>query len=144
MNRDRYGGKPLSDEHKKKIGESVRQANIDHPERKVRGERLSKAVGRSTKGKYNRCPKSIMELSKRTVSKILVRVKAKCSRCGWNEESCDIHHIRGRKIPNADSHDNLSCLCPNCHRLTKRKIKPEDIIPISVQFGDKLLDAYYG
>jgi len=141
----RFGGKKLSEEHKTKIKESLQKFNKEHPERRARGEFLSKRVGLSTKGKYKKSPKSILEFSKRTVTKILVRIKANCSRCGWNEGTCDIHHIRGKKIENPDDHSNLSCLCPNCHRLaTMKKLKPEDIIPLTVQFGNTLFDHYYG
>ena len=38
-------------------------------------------------------PDSIMELSKRTISKILHRSGVGCAICGWNESTCDIHHI---------------------------------------------------
>lgn len=42
---------------------------------------------------FNENPETIMELSKRTISKILNRSRKGCSICGWNESICDIHHI---------------------------------------------------
>lgn len=60
---------------------------------------------------------SLLNLSKRTVSKILKRANQKCSICGWNESSCDIHHIVERKNGGTDDIDNLIIVCPNCHRV---------------------------
>jgi hypothetical protein len=52
-----------------------------------------------------------------------------CSRCGWYEECCDIHHINGRMVDNCHGLWNLSILCPNCHRLADRGvILPKDIV----------------
>jgi hypothetical protein len=59
---------------------------------------------------------SILEYSKRTVSKILKRSKKGCSLCGWNSAACDIHHIDHRANGGNDDHDNLIVVCPNCHR----------------------------
>ena len=42
--------------------------------------------------------KSILEFSKRTAVKILKRMGAKCSICGWDESTCDIHHIIAVRI----------------------------------------------
>lgn len=64
---------------------------------------------------------SILELSLRTVQKILKKLNVGCSICGWDKTSIDIHHIEGRKIKNPDDHTNLICLCPNCHRLAHEK-----------------------
>ena len=60
---------------------------------------------------------SIKELSKRTVTKILERANMGCSICGWNESTCDIHHIIERKNNGSDNMDNLILVCPNCHRV---------------------------
>jgi hypothetical protein len=86
---------------------------------------------------------SIWYLNSIPRKRVLVNLKIGCSRCGWSEDMCDLHHIYGRKIPNANSHDNLSYLCPNCHRLAdKKKIKPETIIPFSKQVGERWRDVY--
>lgn len=114
-------GKKLTEEHKKKIGEGLRdkQHNL-------------KSVN------------SILELSSRTITKILLRMNLGCSKCGWNESTCDLHHINGRKIENANNHNNISLLCPNCHRLVHTgKIKKEELVSLLQQIGDKWKDYYY-
>lgn len=60
---------------------------------------------------------SIKELSKRTVTKVLIRLKLSCFECGWNLTVCDIHHIIPISKHGTDEHSNLTYLCPNCHRL---------------------------
>lgn len=60
--------------------------------------------------------KSVLELSKRTVSKLLKRAKRKCSICGWDDASIDIHHIIEFANGGTDDMDNLVTVCPNCHR----------------------------
>lgn len=88
---------------------------------------------------------SLLETSKRTAAKIIRRLDIGCSRCGWKEASCDIHHIKGRKIPNADAHSNLTLLCPNCHRLFHaKKIGPEDVVSFEQQFGESWKQFYFG
>ena len=42
---------------------------------------------------------------------------AVCSICGWDESTCDIHHIIPRKNGGNDDMENLIYICPNCHRL---------------------------
>jgi DNA-directed RNA polymerase subunit RPC12/RpoP len=80
---------------------------------------------------------SILQLSKRTVCKVLKRMKLGCSKCGWNEAACDIHHIGGKKIADCDNHINLSYLCPNCHRLAHSKIlKKEQLVSLKDYIGD--------
>lgn len=61
--------------------------------------------------------KSILDCSKRTITKILKRSNIGCSICGWNEATCDIHHIIPKKNGGADDNDNLIIVCPNCHRV---------------------------
>lgn len=60
---------------------------------------------------------SLKELSKRTVSKIFRRMQLGCSACGWDKCVCDLHHIVPKVRGGLDTHNNLSYLCPNCHRL---------------------------
>jgi len=57
-----------------------------------------------------------------------------CSRCGWKEGTCDIHHINGRKVDNFDELWNLSYLCPNCHRIAHN----DGFDPISIE--DQVLE----
>lgn len=99
----------------------------------------------SKRGMYVRDPESIYDISPRTAAKILERLDIGCSRCAWKEAKCDIHHIRGKKIENANSHSNLTYICPNCHRLFhSRKIGPDDVKSLEQQIGDKWKQFYYG
>lgn len=45
-----------------------------------------------------------------------------CFICKWNKSVCDIHHINPKHNGGDDSFDNLTVLCPNCHRLADRGI----------------------
>jgi hypothetical protein len=77
---------------------------------------------------------SILELSNRTISKILKRCGSKCSNCGWCEAPCDIHHITPKNKGGADSHDNLVVLCPNCHRMAHHnKLDPNVLRQLSLE-----------
>lgn len=60
---------------------------------------------------------SITDLSKRTISKILKRANKECTLCGWNESTCDIHHIIPKSQGGTNEHNNLIIVCPNCHRI---------------------------
>lgn len=87
--------------------------------------------------------RSILDLSKRTVSKIIKRMKIGCSNCGWDIATGDIHHINGRKIENCDNHGNLTYLCPNCHRLVhSKKIDKKSLISLENFVGDKWKEFY--
>lgn len=90
-------------------------------------------------------PKSLFEVHHQTFHRILKRLGIGCSRCGWNESNCDVHHIRGKRIKNPNSHKNLTYLCPNCHRLFhKGLLKEKDVLSFSQHFGNKWLKFYYG
>ena len=89
--------------------------------------------------------KSILELSTRTVTKIIVRAKLKCPLCGWDKSTLDLHHIQPKKYNGSNNHDNLAPVCPNCHRMIHNNLYTiEQIKNISL---DKLLinwkDYYY-
>jgi len=134
----------ISDEQKEKISSSLKKFYKEHPEAIKRGKEMALLVGAKTKGKYKK-PKSICEVSKRTAAKIIRRLNVPCSRCGWDEEICDIHHIYGRKCKDADNHKKLTLLCPNCHRLVHAgKVPIDELITLDEYIGDKWLDAYYG
>lgn len=99
-------------------------------------------------GKHNRMglkePKSILDVSKRTLSKILNRINCGCSNCGWNEATCDVHHIIPRKNGGLDTNDNLCILCPNCHRKVHNKVLDTNKLKNVVEFiGDKWKKYYY-
>ncbi|RLD64349.1 MAG: hypothetical protein DRJ01_01190 [Bacteroidetes bacterium] len=85
---------------------------------------------------------SILEVSKRTVSKILIRMNLRCSVCGWNESVCDIHHIIPKSEGGSDEHTNLTYLCPNCHRLA-HKDKLKDFVNLWDYIGESWREFYY-
>ena len=72
--------------------------------------------GGISKEKPIKIPKSILDLSKRTITKILQRANQGCMICGWKEATCDIHHIKPKKEGGTNDNSNLIVLCPNCHR----------------------------
>ncbi len=132
-------------DYKKRVSLGVKRYFEKNPDKIRKGEVASKAVAKSTKGKYRKNAKSILEYSKRTISKIVRRIGLGCSYCGWNECICDIHHINGKKIPDANNHNNLTMLCPNCHRKAHQGlIRKDELINLNDYLGDKWKDCYYG
>lgn len=83
---------------------------------------------------------SILDVSKRTITKILQRSNKGCSICGWNESTCDIHHIIPKSKGGNDELDNLIVVCPNCHRVihTSNKYSTEflKMLTIDKTFSD--------
>ena len=79
-------------------------------------------------------PTSILDVSKRTISKILHRANKGCAICGWNESTCDIHHIVERKNGGSDNTDNLIIVCPNCHRIihTTTKYSKQFLLSLTI------------
>lgn len=61
--------------------------------------------------------KTLKDISKKTFVKILKNMGAKCSICGWNESTCDVHHIIPSSEGGTDDFTNLIVVCPNCHRV---------------------------
>lgn len=61
-------------------------------------------------------PKTILELSKRTVQKIIKRSNLKCALCNWDQACGDIHHIIELSQGGSNHMSNLVYVCPNCHR----------------------------
>jgi len=119
--------------------------NVEHPENISRGPKHSNAVRRGTEGKYKEYLYNILDASSRTVRNILIRLDLPCSFCGWNEYACDLHHIHGRVVEDADEYSNLAYLCPNCHRLADSGIIPiEWLTPVSVYFPDNWREQYFG
>lgn len=133
--------------YREKISLGLKKHFKEHPEKIMRGEEASKRTAKATKGKYNKDPKSLFELSKRTITKIFKRLNAGCSfkNCGWNECTCEIHHINGKKVENPHGHWNLTYICPNHHRMIHAgKIKKEDLTTLDEYIGDKWKNYYYG
>jgi DNA-directed RNA polymerase subunit M/transcription elongation factor TFIIS len=113
-----------------------------------KGFEHSKSVGRGTTGKFKKNASSLKELSSRTVSKIIARLLTEqknfgCSSCGWREAIGDIHHIVPQKEGGTDEHNNLTYLCPNCHRLLHNG-KEINFLTIEKQLGDLWEKYYYG
>ena len=89
---------------------------------------------------------SIMDLSSRTVAKILRRMKLPCSKCGWYHDGVvgDIHHIKEKKKGGSNLNDNLTYICPNCHRLVHSGIiNPDQLVSLQDYIGDTWKDYYY-
>lgn len=84
---------------------------------------------------------TILKFSRRTMVKVMKRLNAGCSVCGWSDCACDIHHVLSRKKGGSDSHDNLTYLCPNHHRKAHGgQIK--DFVTLTEQIGNKWKDVY--
>jgi len=91
-------------------------------------------------------PESILGVSSRTTMKILRRLKIGCSRCNWYVEDVvgDLHHIIPKKEGGLDLDDNLTYLCPNCHREAgSGKIDRTTFIPFKQYVGEKWKDFVY-
>lgn len=130
---------------RKKISDSLKKRRKSNPELFPMGASHSVAVGNATKGMYNENITSILQVSKRTTSKILKRLNIGCCVCGWKESSCDIHHINGKKVNNPDGHWNLTILCPNHHRMYHNKLLGiNDIKPLVEYLPSNWTDLYYG
>jgi predicted restriction endonuclease len=136
---------PPSKETKAKISESIKRLRQNNPDKYPTKDKLSKLVGKGTKGKY-KDPSHLYELSTRTLHKVMQRMMSGCLICGWNEASCDIHHLKGRKIQNPHHISNLTYLCPNHHRLChNKKIDIKSIKTIEEYLeGKNWKDFYFG
>lgn len=84
-----------------------------------------------------------MELSSRTISKIFDRMKLGCFICGWNEATCDIHHIVPKSKGGSNDLTNLTILCPNCHRIAHCKKITEGLPSLAERVGDEWRNFYY-
>ena len=94
------------------------------------------------KSTSSKIPKNLFDLSTRTIQKIMKRMKAVCSNCGWNKTTCDLHHIIPKSRGGKDSHENITILCPNCHRLAHEN-KLLSFISVESQYGDSWRQHYY-
>ena len=110
-----------------KCGETFNRLTI-HRDRKIHCEKCKRQVRYINDIEK---VKSILELSSRTVQKIIKRANRKCEICGWNESTCDIHHVIEKKNKGTDDSNNLIIICPNCHRVihtNKDKYKKEFLL----------------
>ena len=64
-----------------------------------------------------------------------------CSSCGWDKAPCDIHHIIPKSKGGTDNYDNLTYICPNCHRLAHRN-KLFEFVSIKDQIGNSWKDFF--
>lgn len=89
---------------------------------------------------------NLYDISSRTRTKIISRLKLSCSRCGWNEGRVDIHHIISKKNNGSNNFDNLTPICPNCHRLYHEgKIKRNEVKSLEeLHINDWWKTVYYG
>lgn len=130
-----------SEEYKKKNAEQLRKFSAER-----KGDSSwAKKIGNSPKRrKRSVAPANIYDCSSRTRVKILKRLGVKCSKCGWHRATCDIHHIQGRKIEDANNHSNLTVLCPNHHReFHEGLISRSDIKSFEEEYGNVWLDHYF-
>jgi len=69
-----------------------------------------------------------------SVKRLITKYNMNCSICSWDKGTCDLHHIKGRKIEDPHAYTNLTLLCPNCHRLVHEdKIPESDIVNFQQQ-----------
>jgi 5-methylcytosine-specific restriction endonuclease McrA len=106
-------------------------------------EETKRHIG-STLNKKLEVPSSILEVSSRTTRKILKRLGIACLNCGWDEDVCDLHHIKSLREGGDSNHENLTYICPNCHRLVhSKKIDKSDLVSLAESVGDKWKKHYY-
>lgn len=135
---------PPSIEQKKKISQKLTEYYKINPS-KTRGLKHARAVGNGTRGKYKKNVTSLLDLSSRTVSKILRRINLECCICGWKEDSIDLHHIIPRKEGGTNDHSNLTAVCPNHHRLAHAgKIDRTKFITLQELLEDNWKEHYFG
>ena len=105
-----------------------------------KGRRIHCDECKQKRSHYKNDITSILDVSKRTVTKILHRSNKGCSICGWNESTCDIHHVIPRSKGGNNDLDNLIVVCPNCHRIihTSNKYSTEflKMLTIDKTFSD--------
>lgn len=100
--------------------------------------------------KVKREPTDFLGLSKRTVSKIILRMELPCSCCGVYVPGVvwDLHHIKPKSLGGSDSADNLTYICPNCHRIchTNTDLLPKPLISLKdflILLGKRWQDYYF-
>ena len=155
-NKNRNRTKEQQDIINKKISEGVKKYNKDNPKQPIYYHYICEKCGKEfdapkiRDGRHIHCKDcirkvvhykdinestSIKELSKRTITKILNRANKGCAICGWNESTCDIHHIIPKSKGGTNNNDNLIIVCPNCHRVihTTDKYSEEFLLQYSIE-----------
>ena len=109
---------------------------------------LPKTIKHNSTGKD---PKTILELSSRTISKILLRLNLPCTCCNFYVSGIvlDLHHITPKASGGSDDASNLTYICPNCHRIAHTDISllPNKLISFKDYLAQHNLDwkdYYYG
>lgn len=89
-------------------------------------------------------PDNILDLSKRTISKVMLRMNLPCSCCGAHVPGVvwDIHHILPKHLGGSDAATNLTYICPNCHRIchTDEALLPRKLISLTEFFEERQID----
>lgn len=100
--------------------------------------------------KIDKHAESILDLSKRTVGKVLKRLNLPCTCCGVHFDSVvfDIHHILPKKLGGTNDMSNLTYICPNCHRVahSNPSLLSNELISLEKYFLDNDIDwksVYY-
>lgn len=101
--------------------------------------------------KVDKVPKTLLDVSSRTISKILRRMDLPCSCCGFFVKNVvlDIHHIKPKSEGGTNDMSNLTYICPNCHRIahTDTRLLNKPLVSIEEQLkscGKNWLDFYFG
>lgn len=84
---------------------------------------------------------SLYELRNRMFFKDILKNMGlnRCSLCGWDKASIEIHHIKGRKLVDPHNHYNLTIVCPNCHSEIEAKLIPEEKL---IRMSDSVPDNW--
>ena len=53
-----------------------------------------------------------------------------CFSCGWDRAMCDVHHVVPRSKGGGNTYDNLTIVCPNCHRLIHLFLLDVNFLPV--------------
>lgn len=102
--------------------------------------------GKRRRGKKNsqgtKTPTNLLDMSSRTVTKLIKRMGIGCCICGWKEATCDIHHIVPKKNGGTNDNTNLTILCPNHHRLIHEGAELP-ICSVTEHIGEEWRKHYY-
>ncbi|MDO8641372.1 MAG: HNH endonuclease signature motif containing protein [Nitrosarchaeum sp.] len=91
--------------------------------------------------KRRRQENSIENIAIKLTHKQLRKFDVACVICGWNESSCDIHHIVSLNRGGQNQIDNIIIVCPNCHRVIHVE-KKYSILFLKEKSVEKLFDQW--
>jgi hypothetical protein len=78
--------------------------------------RSAKWLARQRTAKRNKYVNDLAGKASFVREQLLRFIPDKCLICGWAEDLCDLHHKNGRHRGGTNRIDNITILCPNCHR----------------------------